>query len=450
MIMNENNSKVNSHQNGNVTREQTLKKDYKYFTKKPKSKICFAILVHNNRELIKELINNVQFFCPNSTFVLFNGGGDPSLCDDLGVPVCPSSRKLKYGYTTIYFLETMEWIEELGIDYEYFINIDSDALFIKDGYENIISEQMRDADYMAVRLRIPGHNWFIGKQLRKDIDRWKELFRLDPYYGVFNVGQVIKRSLVKAILEPSKKEKYKNALLETISFGSDEIFFVNIAHELGFKMKKYPYVSDTDLIRYRPHFKLDEIIDCLNSKKFSGLCHPIHRLKNDQSRRLIKQLAYKCMIEQYRDEIYPWYEKDESNFAPSLPIRSKFGNKELIVRSGNTLTHYWENRVTKIWNRTITFAEGVKDIPIFHGNRSGNFEAACKLEKGGIGFWWRENEKRGYPWHGPILITQEDVEPILLDQLEDGRTILVCQSGDKLTYWACSVEGEWIKEPPLS
>ncbi len=135
----DNDSKVYSLQNRNVTREQTLKKEYKYFTKKPKSKICFAILAHNNREVVKELINNVRFFCPNSTFVLFNGGEDPSLCDDLGVPVCPSSRKLKYGYTTIYFLETMEWIEELGIDYEYFINIDSDALFIKDGYENIIS-----------------------------------------------------------------------------------------------------------------------------------------------------------------------------------------------------------------------------------------------------------------------------------------------------------------------
>ena len=44
----------------------------------------------------------------------------------------------------------MEWIEELGIEYEYFINIDSDALFIKDGYEEIRPKQMKDTDYMAV------------------------------------------------------------------------------------------------------------------------------------------------------------------------------------------------------------------------------------------------------------------------------------------------------------
>ena len=113
-------------------RDQKLERVNRFFTKMPKSKICFAILVHNERELVKELIDNVRHFCPNSTFVLFNGGDDPSLCKDLGVPVCPSSRKLSRGYTTIYFLETMEWIEELGIEYDYFINIDSDALFIKD------------------------------------------------------------------------------------------------------------------------------------------------------------------------------------------------------------------------------------------------------------------------------------------------------------------------------
>ena len=54
-----------------------------------------------------------------------------TLCEGLGVPVCPSSRKLEYGYTAIYFLETMEWLEEMGIEYKYFINIDSDALFIQ-------------------------------------------------------------------------------------------------------------------------------------------------------------------------------------------------------------------------------------------------------------------------------------------------------------------------------
>ena len=431
------------------TRDQKLEREYRFFTKMPKSKICFSILVHNERELVKELINNLRHFCPNSTFVLFNGGDDPSLCKDLGVPVCPSSRKLSYGYTTIYFLETMEWIEKLGVKYEYFINLDSDALFIKDGYEEMIAEQMKDSDYMAVKLRIPDENWYIGKQLKKDIERWKELFCIEPFYGVFNVGQVLKRSLVMDLLESNRKKRLKKALLETTSFGSDEFLFVNMAHELGFRMKNYPYVNDLKINRYRPFFKLGEIINCLNHSEFSGLCHPIYRHKNDPSRKLIKHLVNNCTIEKYRKKDYPWYESDQSNYALSIPIISKFGNVELIVRTGNSLTHYWKHRVTNTWNRTRSFAEGVKGIPIFYGNFQGDFEVVSKLEKGGMGYWWRDNTNREQPWYGRSLITQEDVEPIMLDQLEDGRKVLVCKTNEKLIYWVGSKEDGWIKEPPL-
>ncbi|MBR8646033.1 hypothetical protein KEH51_25355 [[Brevibacterium] frigoritolerans] len=33
------------------------------YMRSPKSKICFAILVHEKRELVKQLINNVRHFC---------------------------------------------------------------------------------------------------------------------------------------------------------------------------------------------------------------------------------------------------------------------------------------------------------------------------------------------------------------------------------------------------
>ncbi|MCQ6282721.1 hypothetical protein [Bacillus sp. EB600] len=61
--------------------------------------ICFAILVHEDRELVNQLINNVRYYCPKSAFDLYNGGNDATLCDGLGVPICTSSRKLKHGWT---------------------------------------------------------------------------------------------------------------------------------------------------------------------------------------------------------------------------------------------------------------------------------------------------------------------------------------------------------------
>ena len=142
----------------------------------PKSKICFAILVHEKKDLVKQLINNVRYFCPNSTIVLYNGGFDRTLCEGLGIPVCPASHKLRYGHTAIYFLDTMEWLEEIGIQYEYFINIDSDALFISKGYEEFIHNEMKDTDYMGVDYRIPGKDWHIGRELKKDSKTMEKTF----------------------------------------------------------------------------------------------------------------------------------------------------------------------------------------------------------------------------------------------------------------------------------
>jgi len=400
-----------------------------------KSKICFMILVHEQRELVKDLIDNVRNYCPNSTMVLYNGGGDQALCDNLGVPVCPSSRKLERGFTTIYFLETMEWLEEMGVDYEYLINIDSDALFIKRGYEDFIEKQMRDTDYMAVKLRIPEEDWYIGNELKKDLNRWKNLFNVNPFYGIFNVGQVFNKSLVKALLHPKRKDKLKSALLKTISFGSDEIFFVNIAKELGFRIKSYPNKTDEMVIRYRPYITLDEIVYSLNEINESWLFHPINRDNKDLARNFIKHHGSEYGTKRYRSKSFPWYESNPEAFMPSIPITSSFGNEELIVRSGNFLIHYWKDPRTRKWYKSETFAKGVTGTPVWNETDSGRFEVVCKLASGGVGLWWRDNNQKGYPWYGPSLIISQDVEPIMLTQLEDGSTLLICKYGDRLGYW---------------
>jgi hypothetical protein len=400
----------------------------------PKSKICFAILVHKDRELVKQLIDNVRYYCPNSTIVLYNGGNDSTLCEGLGVPVCPYSHKLERGWTTIYFMEVMEWLEELGIEYEYFINIDSDALFIKKGYEDFIQTQMKDTDYMGVMLRVPEEDWYIGNELKKDKNRWKALFNLNPYYGVFNVGQVISRQVVKALLDPERKQKLKNALIETISFGTDEIFYVNMANELGFRLKKYPNSMDARMIRYRPYFTIDEMLYCLNKTESSCLCHPVIRDQADPIRKLILNLDKEYNTRQYRSKEYPWYKDNSKDYSVSLPIKSTFGNLELVVRSDSSLVHYYQ-LPNGNWNKSEKFAKGVVGDPIFFENSSGQFGVVCKLKNGEIGFWLRDNKANDYPWYGPTIYNVENVEPIMASQLPDGKDIVVFKDQKKFFYW---------------
>jgi hypothetical protein len=414
----------------------------------PKGNICFAVLVHRDRDLVIQLINNIKYYCPNSLIVLYNGGDDPHLCDNLGVPVCPSSKKLDRGFTTIYFIETMEWLEEMGLNYEYFINIDSDALFFRHGYEEFVQREMQDTDYMAVSLRIPEDDWYIGIEMRKDLERWNQLFNTDPLYGIFNVGQVISKPLIKALLEPDRKEKIKKALIETISFGTDETVFVNMAKELKFRVKCYPYDTDSLLIRYRPYFTLSEMIDCYNNIQQGWLCHPIYLNKDDLVRKLIKHLETDQYINEYKKDIYPWHDIS-MNYTPSIPIISSFGNLEIVINNNtNTITHYWNNPESNSWVKSEDFAFNATGIPLFHNNASEYFEVVSKLNSGVIAFWYRDNFTIGHPWHGPFIITEEDVIPIMLAELEDGRSILVCKSQNSLVYWV-KTNNQWVKNCPI-
>ncbi|MFF2448550.1 galactosyltransferase-related protein [Neobacillus sp. NPDC058068] len=413
-----------------------------------KSKICFAILVHENRPLVKELIDNVRYFCPNSSMVLYNGGDDPTLCDNLGVPVCPSSHKMGRGFTTIYFLETMEWLEEMKMDYDYLVNIDSDALFIREGFENFLHTQMMNTDYMAVKLRIPEEDWYIGNELMKEKSRWKQLFNIYPFYGIFNVGQVFKRSLIRSLLR--KKAILKKALLETSSFGTDEFIFVNMAKELGYRIKNYPNNTDELMIRYRPHFTLDEMIHSFNNIKNSWLCHPVYRDKHDLVRKLIKHLVTEQYSKKYRSKEYPWYQSNPYMYDLSLPITSEFGNEELIVRLNSSLTHYWQGNNKNKWYKSETFADGAVGVPVFFETHSGFFAVACKLAAGGVGLWTRNNQKAGHPWLGPYRITSEDVDPIMIAQLQDLKPILICKSNDKLVYWVRDTDYRWKKGLPFN
>lgn len=251
--------------------------------------ICFAILVHENREAVKDMLDNIAYFCPNSSIVLFNGGDDLHLCDSLNYLVCPTSRKLEYGITGTYILEVMEWLERIKFDYKYIINLDSDALFAKEGFEQFVIREMmnKNADYMGVDVRVPRKSWWCGKCIRPEWKNWQPLFDSDDFLGCFNVGQIFSKRYVKRLLKYKKFDQFRKTLYHTKVFGIDEIAFVTMARTLGFNPKKYPRQVSRS-IRYRPHFSCEEIKDYLKNHPKAYLFHPVERDMKNEVRTFIR------------------------------------------------------------------------------------------------------------------------------------------------------------------
>lgn len=106
-------------------------------------------------------------------------------------------------------------------------------------------------------------------------------------------------------------------------------------------------------------------------------------------------------------------------------VTSIYGNHEMLVREADRLAHYWwGSRHDSIWNFSSYLpGGGASGTPAMiqgkFGNR-GNFEVVCPLASGGLGHWWRDNDRPDYPWHGPFQVGFGTVEAVSLLQSNFG------------------------------
>lgn len=461
-----------------------------------KKKICFAVLVHNKKDLVKELLQNITTFCPNSSIVLFNGGDDPEFCKELGYPVCPGSRRLHYGFLSIYHLEVMKWLEGIQFDYDYLINLDSDCLFGRKGFEDYIIDSMKNTDYMAVRLEIAKDHWIVARTFRKEQEMWKPLFEVDPLYGNFNVGQVFSRNFIQALLNIPQISLLTKNIEETEAFALEEIVFVNMAKQLGLKFKSYPN-EVTHIIRWRPYFSIHHVIHHLNEGDFGYLLHPIIRERRDGARILINNLMLREIQKSYTDRknisgyirkidqvtgvpsilsdlgLYsgpnellatlksglvanwrrlddnlPWfgpYIFGENNAAATAMIRSRTGHLEAIIRHGQRLAHYWrEDRGEVSWHMSSIFGSNFTGTPVIFENKEGNFEVVAPLVNGGLAHWWRDNGHQDKPWNGPIIVDSKSmVIPVSVQENENEQLVIVADIDEKLVTYVRDDTGKW-------
>ncbi|NLY43084.1 MAG: hypothetical protein GX066_03740 [Clostridiaceae bacterium] len=252
-------------------------------------RICFAVLAHEKRRILKDMLANIRYFCPNSSIVLYNGGSNPQLCRNLGYPVCPYSKKMQWGNLAQFMLDIMKWLDDTGYQYDYLINLDSDALFARKGFESFIISQMKDADYMAVRARVYGDKWYPGREMKRRWSKWQPLLKTEQFLGCFNVGQVFSKDLVKKILSSDDIDKIQKNIIENGTFALEEILYVTLAHTLGVKIKSYPE-DVAGFIRSRHYFTLFEVSRYIKSNAPCYLLHPVRRDMNDNVRRYIRRL----------------------------------------------------------------------------------------------------------------------------------------------------------------
>lgn len=249
--------------------------------KKKIPKICFAILAHENEQALEVQIENVRRFNPNAFIVVYNGGPNKQFGLNLGVPVCPFSQPLRYGNLTRYLYDTMRWLEELQVEYDFLVNLDNDVLFIKEGFETFIGETLQGYDCMGAHMQIqrsPSHSrsFFPGITMWREWDKWQPVFKIDYFGRYFNPGQIYNHHIIKKMLSFESFDKIEELWKQSKVHALEEMFWVTFALINGGNCRDYPwdFKESLQFVRHKPQITEREITLALQKPNYYWI-HPI-------------------------------------------------------------------------------------------------------------------------------------------------------------------------------
>jgi hypothetical protein len=253
--------------------------------------ICFAILAHDDEDVLRNQIDNVRKYNSGCHIVLYNGGTDPKFGKTLDIPSCPYSRPLKLPKLGRFLIDTMKWLTEEGASYDYLVNLDSDVLFIQHGFEEHLHQSMKNYDCMGLYMRkidrdYPELWWYPAQTMWKEWGKWNLFFQTDYFVGTLNAMQVYRRSIVEQMLPTIDMCLLDRLLGQTSVFALEEILHATLAARCGGRFRSY-YPSVGHYIQIDSAISKEEL-QAIHTKPFVYFVHPIKRQMDDPARQWIK------------------------------------------------------------------------------------------------------------------------------------------------------------------
>lgn len=250
--------------------------------------LVLAVLAHDRRDCLKDLLDNLQSFAPQARVVLFNGGPDSGLTRGLSARTCPYSRPLSHHRVGAFHGLVMQWLAEEDLVGDRLVTLDSDVLLLKPGLDAFLDRTMTRG-YMGAHLAevLPDTPWRPGRRFhRKWSGPWQELFGLPHPWRVFNPGQVFARTYVEAFAAWPGRTRLMTALEQTRLDALDEIVWPTLAVTLGVGAQTNPGGDGLQLRRHSPReiARLVEHPDVL-------VLHKVGMDLDATDRRLVRELA---------------------------------------------------------------------------------------------------------------------------------------------------------------
>ncbi|HUC37232.1 MAG TPA: hypothetical protein VMR97_08925 [Acidimicrobiales bacterium] len=217
------------------------------------SKLVVAVLAHDSRPRLAEMVENIRHFATPEEIVVFNGGRDPQLVRGLRVGVCPYSEPLRYGNLVPFHVGVIRWLHERSCDYDFLITMDSDMLFVRTGVTEFAEHTMADSELMGVGY-LRSNPWVEARMIRLRRFNagwrrwWQPLFGTEQASWAMNPGLVFRRGFGEKALRFANLAKLLRLGRRSRVFGVEEFIYPTLADAMGCDPLRYPGESGVSTV----------------------------------------------------------------------------------------------------------------------------------------------------------------------------------------------------------
>lgn len=256
-------------------------------------KMCFVVLDHRRDESSEDLVASLRVACPPADVFWYDSGGLGDAEYLPGVPRIPVSRPMRWGKLTPFFFDLLQWAATT--EYDYVVNVETDMLFMRRGFDDFVRYAMRGFDYMAPHFRraSPGTlHWGPYRSLAPELSSLRSILGMTYTNRAFSPGQVFSARYAERVVTSRIYGDILDFVQENQgpnrSRSLQEVLLPTLADRFDLEARDYPAEART-FNRWRPYWTPAEIEDISRAEQ-TYFVHPVRRAGDDPARQALSEL----------------------------------------------------------------------------------------------------------------------------------------------------------------
>jgi predicted O-methyltransferase YrrM len=262
-----------------------------------------AVLVHERRDVVLDLVRNLRFLDPDSTILLYDGGRDPSLLDAGliaaagGDPlVHPRPRPLAWGRLHDFALDCMRFALDT-LSFDTLTIVDSDQLAARPGYSAQLAAHLATRPDVGMLGNAPGVQpaaTRIGPPAAalKELELWRPFLRRFrdgeekfPHW-TFWPSTVFTAAAARELVDVFANDaQLQEIVRRTEIWATEEVILPTLVALLGFEVARSP--CSYEYVRYNTRYTPRQLATALAREDVYWL-HPVPRRCDDPLRRRVR------------------------------------------------------------------------------------------------------------------------------------------------------------------